>query len=390
MALHAQGLTEAAPFGHGRDGALRAIEHLGYVQLDTISVIERAHHHVFWTRVPGYTPDLLPDLLTHDPQVFEGWSHAASLLPLRDYRFHLPQMQAYASGEDEWYRLTPDLRETMAQVLARIAEEGPLLSRDFEAPEGKRSGPWFAWKPAKRALTQLLMSGLLMVRARVGFQRQYDLTERVLPAWVDTTLPSPDEWARHVVLRHLQAHGLATEQEIRYLRPEITKRVQAALTSLTQSGEIVPMRVAGIDKSLYYALPPSLTAASRATGAPATPVRFLSPFDNVVIRRKRLTELFAFDYQLECYVPEPKRQYGYFCLPILWGDRLVGRMDAKADRENRQLIVRLLAFEPDFTDASAIQPAFTEALSQFAAFNGCDHWVIGRVTPASLSRLAAL
>ncbi len=389
LALRAQGLADPSPFGRGRDGALRVIEHLGYVQLDTISVVERAQHHVFWARVPDYTPPVLTELLTHDPHVFEGWSHAASLLPLRDYRYHLPQMRAIATGESEWYTLTPELRETMAMVMARITAEGPLMSRDFEAPPGQRSGPWFAWKPAKRALTQLLMMGSLMVRERVGFQRRYDLTARVLPDWVDTTLPSNRDWGCFFVRQHLAAHGLATEAEIRYLRPEIKKQVQAGLTALLATGEIVAVRVTGLEKEAYFALSETLATPTAPLSPDDQPIRFLSPFDNAVIRRKRLQLLFDFDFQLECYVPEPKRQYGYFCLPILWGDRLIGRLDAKADRGQRTLIVRTLHLDPALRHVAAAQPALEAALSAFAAFNGCKDWTIERVTPGIAARILA-
>jgi uncharacterized protein YcaQ len=364
IVLKAQGLDRETPFGLGTKGALGAFERLGYVQIDTISVVERAHHHVLWSRVPDYKPELLHRLQAGDRLIFEYWSHAASYLPFADYRYCLPRMRAYSKGKRHWFARD---RKSMAFVLDRIRAEGPLQARDFEAPPGKRSGPWFDWKPSKRALEQLFIQGELMIRERRGFQKVYDLPERVLPAGIDTSLPSAGEMARYLVRLQLRSHGLGLEPEMRYLRKNAQKAVSQALREMEEDGEIVRVRIEGGGE--HFALKRALEEPLTAPGPDH--VRILSPFDNLVIQRKRLKRLFGFDYQIECYVPEPKRKHGYFVLPVLRGDRLVARIDTKADREKRELRVLSQHFE-ESRERKAILAALGPELERFARFNGCE------------------
>jgi len=185
IALNQQGLLKNDSFGRGKAATLRAIEHLGYVQIDTISVVERAHHHVLWSRVSNYQPKFL-DRLVRQRNLFEYWYHAAAWLPMRDFRFALPRM-AQTNGERNWFKSSE--RKLIGHILKRVREEGPLRARDFEdTRKGKKQ--WWDWKPAKQALEQLFMQGELMVSGRQGFQKVYDLRERVLPDWVDTRQPT--------------------------------------------------------------------------------------------------------------------------------------------------------------------------------------------------------
>jgi len=374
LALQAQGLSYSGktPFGRGKIGAENAIRHLGYVQIDTISVVERAHHHVLWSRVPGYEPSQLGEL-QREKRIFEYWYHAASYLPIEDYRFCLRRMNQYASGKAHFVK---DDKKVRALVLERIRKEGPLQSKDFEAPKNSKSGNWYFWKPAKRAVEQLFMSGVLMVSERRGFQKVYDLTERVLPSHIDTTTPSEVEVAKYLIRATLRSHGLALEPEMRYLRQGMQKVTSKALAELIEEGEVTPVQVAGLKDLIFYARPLDLRKVSEASVC-----HLLSPFDPTVIQRKRTKTLFDFDYQIECYVPGPKRKFGYFCLPILSGRKFVGRIDAKADRKASVLLVQSLHPERGFaSDETAIQQ--TQALlKQFAAFNGCSRIEYKREVP---------
>jgi uncharacterized protein YcaQ len=360
---------DQAGFGRGKTGVLEAIRHLGYVQIDTIAVVERAHHHTLWSRLADYRPAQLDELQAKDRKVFEYWSHAASFLPVQDYRYSLPRMRAIASGQRHWFRRN---RKLMEAVLKRIATEGPLSASDFEAPPGSRRRNWFDWKPAKRALEQLFMEGRIMVDRRRGFQKVYDLPERVLPPGVDTSMPTPLELGRHLVTRALEAQGLMSEKEIGYLRSRDRSAIRLALAAMREEGAVRALSVEGIAGETFYALEAGLGTAALAARPATDRVHLLSPFDNAVIQRRRLSRLFGFDYQIECYVPEPKRRYGYFCLPILWGDRFVGRLDPKAERARGRLTVRSLAFEPGFKSKGELRPLLADALARFAAFNGCD------------------
>ncbi|MDD9855232.1 MAG: winged helix DNA-binding domain-containing protein [Gammaproteobacteria bacterium] len=347
------------------DAALAAIRHLGYVQIDTISVVERAHHHTLWNRARGYRPAHLAQLLA-DKNIFEYWSHAAAVLPVEDYRFSLPRMRAIAAGQRHWY--APD-RRLMKKVLRRITDEGPLRARDFESKPGATKTPpaMWDWKPAKRALEQLFMEGKLMVARRDGFSKVYDLAARVLPAGVDTTPPAGEEYARFLVRRFLRANGLGRAEEVAYLRGGIRPAVTQCMARMAKRGDIVPVQTRG---RVYYALPEALELLERRLTRKR--VRILSPFDNLLIQRERMRHLFDFDYRIECYTPAAARRHGYFSLPVLWDGRLVARMDCKAERASRRLLVRNFVSEPCLKKKEAFTVALADALLDFAAFNACD------------------
>lgn len=375
LVLLSQRLPPAKPVGSPLAATLSAIEHLGYIQIDTISAVQRAHHHTLWSRNPRYAASHL-DRLVADKQVFEYWSHAAAYLPMRDYRFSLPRKHAIASGaQRHWY--APDA-PLMQAVLKRIAAEGPLMAKDFEHTGGKL-GEWKS-KPAKRALEYLFMQGELMLPRRESFHKVYDLTERVLPEGIDTRLPTPEAHARFLITRYLQANGLGQAAEICYLQNNMKPRVSAMLNDMASCGEVVPVHVG---QHRYYALPASLALLSKPLRR--SRLSILSPFDNLLIQRKRMRALFDFDYLLECYVPAAKRQHGYFSLPILWGGALVARMDCKAERRASVLHVQHLVLEPGLSQIDDFAHAFSKALSSFMAFNACRSARLHRCTPERLS-----
>jgi hypothetical protein len=282
---------------------------------------------------------------------------------MRDYRFALPRMNRL-NGERSWFAACD--RKLVRHILERVREEGPLRARDFEdTRKGKKE--WWDWKPAKQGLEQLFMQGELMVSGREGFQKVYDLPERVLPGWVDTRMPEIDEYAGHLIDTALRAHGFATQKSISYLRrgQALREAIREQLQSRIDAGLITTVTLR--NNSLVYA-----DAELMETRAPRSSaiVRILSPFDNAVIQRERGRDLFDFDYQIECYLPQSKRQFGYFCLPILYRDRLVGRVDCKAHRKQKLLEVNSIHIEhkvdDDFGEALDI------AMQSFAAFNRCN------------------
>lgn len=370
LALSSQGLLQAQPYGNGVTGAYNAINHLGYIQIDTISVVERAHHHVLHSRVPKFHPDMTNQMLL-DGKIFEYWSHAAAFLPIADYRFSLPYKHAIKSGQTHWFK-NPD-RKLTNELLARIRLDGPLRSRDVETSTTKRAG-WWDWKPAKKALEQLYMQGDLMVSNRESFQKTYDLTERVLPSTVNIQLPAMHEFAAHMMDQQLRCHGFVSLKGITYLRRNAALRkavktlLDERLTQRTlepiqwQSGEVFFIETGGLER-------PMARLSNR--------MLILSPFDNSVIQRERLKTLFEFDYQIECYVPAAKRQYGYFCLPLLFRGEFIGRMDCKAHRKNNHFEIKALHFESHLfkknkVDEALIINAFAKAVKEFCRFQQCD------------------
>ena len=377
LALSHQGLAGKRKIGTGAAGVLKTLEQLGYVQIDTISVVARAHHHTFFTRVSKYAGAAL-NRLVRQHRAFEYWCHAASYLPMRDYRFSLPMKRAIARGE---LRSSRRRDETVRSwVRDRIRAEGPLFARDFEDPRQQRSG-WWDWKPAKLALEQLFMEGELMSVERQGFQKRYELAERFLPSSVDTREPSADEHADHVIDRGLAAHGFGTERTFCHFRWDASVRshVRKRLKARANEGDLARTRTdAG---EIIYLRPEALAKPIRKL---PDVVRILSPFDNAVIQRHRGREVFDFDYTIECYVPEEKRQFGYFALPILFRDRFVGRMDCKAHRPQERFEIKALFLNDDLADA--FLPAFRDAVTDYAAFTGCRDVSVGEVSPTALAQ----
>jgi uncharacterized protein YcaQ len=373
LVLLSQRLPPTIQAGTAMAATLSAIEHLGYIQIDTISAIQRAHHHTLWNRNPRYKTSHL-NQLTLDKKVFEYWSHAAAYLPMRDYRYSLPRKQAIANGDqNHWYERD---QKMMKSVLNRIAAEGPLMAKDFEHV-GKRVGDWTS-KPAKRALENLYMQGELMIPHRVNFHKVYDLTERVLPEEIDTTIPSQEEYARFLITRYLQANGLGQSAEIAYLLKNTKPLVSNALQDMVSNLELLQIKAAGNN---YYALPATLELLSKPLAR--SKLKILSPFDNLLIQRKRMQVLFGFNYLIECYVPEAKRQYGYFSLPILWRGRLVARMDCRAERKKSLLHIHHLAVEPGHLNTDAFALALCKELESFLQFNNCHNLQLHKTTPAN-------
>lgn len=364
IALTSQGLLGQAPFGTGTKGCLAAIERLSYIQLDSISVIERAHNHIWQSRVPNFKPEQSNQLL-EQAEIFEYWAHAAAYLPINEYRYYLADKTAVKAGTLRAGR-TKD-RKLMAQVLKRIADEGPLASKDLESRRTKSNG-WWDWKPSKRALDALYLEGELMIASRAGFQKTYDLTERVLPKGIDTTRPTLEERAKHMLDQQLACHGLVSTVGATYGRRDAALRdaMKTEITQRHQKGALNTLTLA--NGSVYYIEPHRLDQPMPRLDST---LKILSPFDNAVIQRKRLLDLFDFDYQLECYVPATKRKYGYLALPLLYKGEFVGRMDCKAHRGEGVLEIKGLFFESG-CDTAAVRGALTKALSRFARFQGCS------------------
>lgn len=367
----------------GRAGAMKALCRLGYVQIDTINVVERAHHHTLWSRVPGYRPEMLGSL-QKEGRVFEYWAHAMCFLPATDYRYYRRHMENFPA-RSKWYRgYYRKYGKLAEEVLARIGSEGPLSTSDFEGPKNKKRQGWWDWKPAKTALEMLFYRGDLMVAERCGFRRVYDLAERVLPGAKTTPVPSEDETKSFFIRRALSAMGLATERDVnRHIT--IAGKLGPALSAMEKSGEARKVRIDGLAKPFYMLdelcqqLCRSFESDDRAS--------LLSPFDNALILRDRTKELFGMDYAMECYTPAAKRRYGYFSLPILWRNGLVGRLDPKADRETGTLLVRGLHLEGPLPGGQFFRE-LARALEDYAAFNQCRSVKLESERTGAAKRLA--
>lgn len=378
LTLESQGLTKPYPFGKGKDAVLKALEHLGYLQIDTLSIVERAHHHTLWTRIPDYKTKYL-DELVQEHKVFEYWFHAASYLPMKDFRFALPQMLDVKQSKTHYYNADP---KVMKYVVDTIRAEGPKKARDFEN-KTKKAGSWWSWKPTKVALERLFLQGDLMISSRNGMQKTYDLTENILPKSINTTLPTDLESAEYLVKTYLNAYGFTTVKQITHLKTGelIQKNIDKVLKTMLQEGTIQQVNIENMP-SVFVLNNLHQKSLTKTTSS----IRLLSPFDNSIIHRDRVKQFFDFDYKIECYTPKEKRQFGYFCLPIIFGDTFIGRVDCKAHRKEKEFELIHLHIENTNIDIELWVKSFSELVKSFATFNNCENVKLTKVSPSKLAK----
>lgn len=374
----------------GKKDIIRILNQLGYIQIDTLAVVNRSHHHTFWVRNNNYKQSILHDLQSKDREIFEYWGHAMSYFPMADYRFALPRMKNFLNPKHKWIKRNLELsKHLFDDILDRIRIEGPLSSQHFKSAKDKPRGSWWDWKPAKMALETLYWQGKLMISERRNFQKYYDLTERVLPDWVDKSMPSEDESVEYLIFRALKSMGIATVKEItRFIQPESNRDndLQLAnknaiinkLTDLVESGLVDTVTIGRNKNIIFYALHDILNKRNRNN---IKQVFFLSPFDNLVIQRDRIKTLFNFNYALECYLPEKKRKYGYFVLPVLYGEKFIARMDVKADKSTKILLIKKLVFEKDYKYDEESIYKIGRKLKSYAKFNNCNSLRIDQTIP---------
>jgi len=363
LTLFNQGLGKTSRFAKGMDGTLQAIEHLGYVQIDTISVVERAHHHVLWSRVPDYDLSHLNNLV-RKRQIFEYWYHAASYLPMKDYRYALPAIMSVRQGESRYFNRGD--QHLMNEILARVRAEGRIRLRDIDKNNKKSLGNWWNTGPGRRAFEQLYMQGDLMICERNGMEKVYDLTERCLPENIDLSMPTLHEYAQYLFNTTLRAHGAFTWKQLVHLKgKDLKEAMRVVLKEQIDAGVVSAVKLDD-GQTLYVDVVAIEQNVNTDLG-----LKILSPFDNSLIHRDRLTSLFEFDYRIECYVPAAKRVFGYFCLPILYQDELVGRIDCKAHRTVKELEVISLHLEKTIKDKELFFFELEQEIKRFAEFNQC-------------------
>lgn len=351
------------------------IDRMGFVQLDSINIVERAHHLTLASRLDGYRHSHLTRLLEKERRLFEHWTHDASAIPARwlPYWTHRFARRRIRIENNPWWRerLGDEPEKVIAQVRERIAREGPLLSRDFE-DAGGGGGSWWGWKPQKAVLEYLWHSGELAVLRRESFHKVYDLTERVFPDLAGQPLPSAEEhveWACRTAIERL---GAGTSGEIAHFWQAVKPEEAAAwcLRAVDQR-EIVQVELEGNRPT--YAVPDWEERAARLPQAPAR-LRLLSPFDPVIRDRRRALRLFAFDYRFEAFVPEAKRTYGYYVLPILEGERLIGRLDPKFERDRGTLVIRRVWWEERVRPSRGRLAGLEAAVARLARTIGAENF----------------
>ena len=333
--LQAQGLDRRAPFGGGAAATPLTVAHLGYVQIDTINVIERSHHHILFSRIPDYRRAHLHQAQTIDKMVFEYWTHALSYVPIQDFRYYVTAMRTYDHAPKRWFAgvKTAELRK----VLRRIREGGPLSIRDIDDDVlVDKDHEWASRKPSRRAMQLAFYRGLLAVKERVGMLKTYELTERHF-GW--DKLPraaTAREVTEHLLDRALRSQSVISLDSACYQDAPRKSAMQRAIDRRRRRGLLVPVTLEGA-KAPHWAAPDVLETVREPE---AELVHILSPFDPLIIQRKRLHDFFDYEHRFEAYVPKAKRRFGYFALPVLVGDAIVAAIDLKTDRAARKLLVQ--------------------------------------------------
>ncbi len=396
LALHAQKLdtpngSEPAP---SHDSIYETVNQIGAVQIDTLQMVNRAHYLAIWSRHGNYPLSTFDELAFHPGQrrLFEGWYHAACYVPLQEYRYQIPRQRHLRENGHHWYTEwieKPGHRELVEAARERIRAEGGLRASDFEhdgAPRGSLSpsGGWCDWKPAKVALEHLYAFGDLMIANRVKFQRVYDLTDRVLPPWVDTTEPAAAERDRFWVERGAKAMGVGLPRnpgDITWMKITTSRPI---VKELIQDGVLIEIQgdtVNGPQTLIMHRdnLPLLEQAASGEIRAERT--TFLNPWDNFWWAQDRDEALWGFKHLIELYVPAPKRIYGYYLMPILHKDRLVGRLDPKLERKTGTLRLKALYLEPGIAPDEQLVSDVAAAMRDFMKFHGAKDLVIEAGNP---------
>jgi uncharacterized protein YcaQ len=354
MALAAQGFADPRPAGTPDGWALRRVlDRVGLLQVDSVNVLQRAHYLPLFARLGPYPVELLDRARDRAPRrLFEYWGHEASLLPVATQ----PLLR---------WRIQRDRPELVAEVLEEVRANGPVAASEvLEHERPKRTGPWWDWSDVKRAFEWLFWSGQITSARRRGFERLYDLPERVLPPEVIATPTPPLEEAQRELVRiAARACGVAAEKDLRdYFRLPVGE-ARARVDELVEAGELWPVEVEGWSVPGYVwpeaRLPRSVSARA-----------LVGPFDSLVWERPRAERIFGFRYRIEIYVPAPKRVHGYYVLPFLLGDRLVARVDLKADRAAGNLLVQSAFAEPDAPPETAAE--LREELASMAGWLGLD------------------
>lgn len=380
--LGAQGLLSSPGESALKQDLLPCIWSMGYLQIDTIQVIHRSQYLVLWSRLGDFNPAWL-DEVHAEGSLFEYHAHALCYLPIEDYPIFRGLMLFDDRVGNDWREWASRHPQVIERVRAVIEEKGPVCSADFDSPA--ISTDWGNAKQEKLALIQMWSAGDLMVPYRENFRRYFDLRERVLPSWDDTNALNLDEAYRALILRAVKALGVASVDWIAayyYLRKGDIHRL---LVEMIEKKQLVPVEVQGWEESFY--LHPDqydLVLAAASGDLAANHTTLLSPFDPLISDRSRTKSLFDYEYSFEAYTPVKKRQYGYFCLPILYQGKLVGRLDPKAHRKQSRMEIKFLHLEPGIEIDDALISTLKETLIRFTKWHGLDDLTISRSSPSTL------
>jgi uncharacterized protein len=334
--LRSQRLDTPEPFGDGPPAVAAAVDHLGYVQIDTINVIERCHHHILYSRIPGYRRTDLRQAQSLDKSVFEYWTHALSYVPSKDFRYFIPDMKLHKREGHRWFaNVSP---ADTAKVMRLLRRDGALTIRDIEDDVlTEKEHLWASRKPSKRALQLAFYTGEVTISERSGMLKTYELMTRHF-GWDKPPKPaSAAETTAYLLDRALRAQGLVSLDSICHLDAPSKPAVRRLIEARVRAREMVAVALEGAGKQEHWARPETLERTGE--GDPGL-VHILSPFDPLIIQRKRTELFFDYGHRFEAYVPREKRLFGYFALPVVVGEDIVAAIDLKTDRKEKKLLMQ--------------------------------------------------
>jgi uncharacterized protein YcaQ len=375
LMIEKQGISEFTKSPSKQD-VYSIIDSLGCLQIDTISVVERAHYLTLWSRLGNYNKQHLDSLAYEDQKLFEYWAHAACYVPYTDYRYFIASMEVRKKElMTRLQKRTGKGKDLVEQVIRRIKEEGPLASKDFKS-EKKQKGGWWNRKDEKVAMDYLYGAGVLAISHRDNFQRYYDLAENVIPSWVDVEPPSDEERAWFFTEKTMKCLGAIQPKEARdYYQHFAVKlgRTSSQIEELVKTKEnVTGTKIKGLQSTYYYLNEDAARFEEIENDFNFEDVRLLVYFDNFMWNRDRIKRLFGFESKLEIYLPIEERVYGYYHLPVLYGDRLVARLEPKMDRKENELLIRGYWTEPKFKETEEYRDKLEKNIEDFAAFHGTN------------------
>ncbi|MCO5090115.1 crosslink repair DNA glycosylase YcaQ family protein [Bosea sp. (in: a-proteobacteria)] len=360
--LRAQRLDRREPFGAGPEAARAAVEHLGYVQIDTINVIERCHHHILYARIPAYRRADLAYLQSVGKSVFEYWTHALAYVPTRDIRCFLPAMRAHREEPKRWSAVGS--REETRKLLTRIRRDGALTIRDIAEEPVEKAHLWASRKPSKGLLERAFYDGELAIAARSGMVKTYELFDRHFQWEKKPTPASERQVSAYTLDRALRAQGLVSLDSACHLDAPRKRELAGLIAARVRRKELVPVAVEGAGKMPHWAHPDALMPLPEPDG---TLIHILSPFDPLMIQRRRAKLFLDYAHVFEAYLPKEKRVYGYFGLPVMAGERVVAVIDLKADRAAGRLLIQQWTWR-EGCESPALKVAIEEELQRFERF----------------------
>ncbi|WP_415063917.1 winged helix-turn-helix domain-containing protein [Bdellovibrio sp.] len=335
--LKSQGLHESNHFGRGPKATVKAIKHLGYVQIDTISVIERCHHHILYSRIPDYKKSHLQQAQSKDKAVFEYWTHALAYIATDDFKYFINDMKRRKRNPSDWYSSVTEA--DVKKVVALVKKQGALSIRDVnDEVLVDKDHPWASRKPSKKALQCAFNGGDLVISERQGMLKKYELTDRHFGWTKRPKAATAAEVFEYDIDRALRSQGLISVESASYMKKVAQKKeILKCLEARVRKGVLIPVKVEGVEKVQFWMEPSHLDEGIDDANDLA---HILSPFDPLVIQRKRFNMFFGYDHRFEAYLPKEKRKYGYFTLPVIIGDQAVAVLDLKTDRQKQRLLIQ--------------------------------------------------